>query len=76
MSDLEGLTRRLLKKGYPKEKIIKRLIQEYLDFKDNIDSTVEGVQNTVDNVKETVDNVSNTASQIKEGADSVSEMLE
>ncbi len=37
MSDLEGLTRRLIKKGYSKEKIVKRLIQEYLDFKDNID---------------------------------------
>ena len=37
MSDLEGLTRRLIKKGYSKERIVKRLIQEYLDFKDNID---------------------------------------
>ncbi len=37
MSDLEGLTRRLLKKGYSQERIVKRLIQEYLDFKDNID---------------------------------------
>ena len=37
MSDLEGLTRRLIKKGYSKERILKRLTQEYLDFKDNID---------------------------------------
>ena len=34
MSDLEGLTRRLLKKGLSDEKIIKRLIREYLDFKE------------------------------------------
>ena len=39
MSDLEGLTRRLIKKGYSKERILKRLIQEYLDFKDNIDES-------------------------------------
>jgi hydrogenase expression/formation protein len=39
LSDLEGLTRRLIKKGYPKEKIVDRLIQEYLDFKDNIDES-------------------------------------
>jgi hydrogenase expression/formation protein len=40
LSDLEGLTRRLIKKGYSKEKVAKRLIQEYLDFKDNIDEKV------------------------------------
>ncbi len=34
MSDLEGLTRKLLEKGYSKERIIKRLVKEYLDFKD------------------------------------------
>ncbi|MFX1586557.1 MAG: AIR synthase-related protein [Promethearchaeota archaeon] len=33
MSDLEGLTRNLLKKGNTDEDIIERLIQEYLDFK-------------------------------------------
>ncbi|MFX1434926.1 MAG: AIR synthase-related protein, partial [Promethearchaeota archaeon] len=33
MSDLEGLTRNLLKKGNTDEEIIKRLIQEYIDFK-------------------------------------------
>ncbi|MHA2179993.1 MAG: hypothetical protein ACXAAH_01070 [Promethearchaeota archaeon] len=34
MSDLEGLTRRLMKKGFEKEEIILRLVKEYLDFKD------------------------------------------
>lgn len=34
MSDLEGLTRRLIKKGLSKEQIIKRLVKEYIDFKD------------------------------------------
>ncbi len=34
MSDLEGLTRRLLKRGKNDEEIINRIIQEYLDFKD------------------------------------------
>ena len=34
MSDLEGLTRRLLEKGFTREKIIERLINEYIDFKD------------------------------------------
>ncbi len=34
MSDLEGLTRRLMNKGYSKDEIIERLVQEYLDFKD------------------------------------------
>ena len=38
MSDLEGLTRRLLKKGLADEEIIERIVQEYLDFKD-IDSS-------------------------------------
>ena len=38
MSDLEGLTRRLLKKGLTEEQIIERIVQEYLDFKD-IDSS-------------------------------------
>ncbi len=33
LSDLEGLTRNLLKKGKIDEEIIERLIQEYLDFK-------------------------------------------
>ncbi|MFX1338539.1 MAG: hypothetical protein ACFFDK_08005, partial [Promethearchaeota archaeon] len=48
MSDLEGLTRRLIKKGYPKERIVKRLIQEYLDFKDNIDeSTARNYANAI-----------------------------
>lgn len=37
MSDLEGLTRRLLEKGLNDSEIIERLIQEYQDFKD-IDS--------------------------------------
>lgn len=34
MSDLEGLTRRLMKKGFKKEEIILRLVNEYLDYKD------------------------------------------
>ena len=39
MSDLEGLTRRLMTKiGVSDENIIDRLVQEYLDFK-NIDKS-------------------------------------
>lgn len=34
MSDLEGLTRNLLKKGYSEEAILIRLAQEYQDFKE------------------------------------------
>ena len=34
MSDLEGLTRRLIKKRYSDSQILERLVQEYLDFKD------------------------------------------
>ncbi|MFW9942513.1 MAG: AIR synthase-related protein [Candidatus Thorarchaeota archaeon] len=34
MSDLEGLTRNLLKKGYSEEEILKRLVQEYQDYKE------------------------------------------
>jgi len=34
LSDLEGLTRRLMEKGCSKEEIIERLINEYMDFKD------------------------------------------
>ncbi len=34
MSDLEGLTRRLLTKNKTDEEILKRLVQEYIDFKD------------------------------------------
>ena len=34
MSDLEGLTRRLMEKGFSKEEIIVRLVNEYTDFKD------------------------------------------
>ena len=34
MSDLEGLTRRLMEKGFSKEEIILRLVNEYMDFKD------------------------------------------
>ncbi len=33
MSDLEGLTRRLIEKGFNKEQIIERLVNEYRDFK-------------------------------------------
>ena len=34
MSDLEGLTRNLIKKGYSDDQIIDRLVQEYQDFKE------------------------------------------
>ncbi|MFX1326390.1 MAG: AIR synthase-related protein, partial [Promethearchaeota archaeon] len=34
MSDLEGLTRNLLRKGYSEEAILLRLVQEYQDFKE------------------------------------------
>ncbi|MBY9003518.1 MAG: hypothetical protein KGD73_06075 [Candidatus Lokiarchaeota archaeon] len=34
MSDLEGLTRRLMEKGFNKEQIIRRLVTEYMDFKE------------------------------------------
>jgi len=34
LSDLEGLTRKLMKKGLTKEEIIVRLVNEYMDFKD------------------------------------------
>jgi hydrogenase expression/formation protein len=34
LSDLEGLTRRLLEKDFSKEEIILRLVNEYMDFKD------------------------------------------
>ena len=34
LSDLEGLTRRLMEKGLTKEEIIVRLVNEYMDFKD------------------------------------------
>ncbi len=34
MSDLEGLTRRLMEKGFNKEQIIGRLVKEYRDFKE------------------------------------------
>ncbi|MFX1393064.1 MAG: AIR synthase-related protein [Promethearchaeota archaeon] len=33
MSDLEGLTRRLIRRGNSEAQIIKRLVQEYLDYK-------------------------------------------
>ncbi|KKK79918.1 hypothetical protein LCGC14_2828670, partial [marine sediment metagenome] len=33
MSDLEGLTRGLINRGYSENEILKRLVQEYLDFK-------------------------------------------
>ena len=38
MSDLEGLTRNLMKKGYSEAQILERIIQEYQDFKE-IDNT-------------------------------------
>ena len=39
MSDLEGLTRRLINRGYSERQILERLIQEYHDFKE-IDDTL------------------------------------
>jgi hydrogenase expression/formation protein len=41
LSDLEGLTRRLLKQGKTDEEIIRRIIQEYLDFKDITEDLAE-----------------------------------
>ncbi|HDZ18960.1 hypothetical protein LCGC14_0958750 [marine sediment metagenome] len=38
MSDLEGLTRNLIKKGLSKQEILERIVKEYLDFK-QIDSS-------------------------------------
>ncbi|MFX1375433.1 MAG: hypothetical protein ACFFA0_06455 [Promethearchaeota archaeon] len=34
MSNLEGLMRNLIKKGYSEKKIVERIKQEYHDFKD------------------------------------------
>ncbi len=34
MSDLEGLTRNLMKKGYTEQQILERIVQEYHDFRD------------------------------------------
>jgi len=39
LSDLEGLTRNLIKKGYSEQEILSRLVQEYHDFKE-IDKTL------------------------------------
>ncbi len=39
MSDLEGLTRNLLKKGYTDQQIIQRLVKEYHDFKEIEDAS-------------------------------------
>ena len=34
LSDLEGLTRNLIQKGYSEQQILERIVQEYQDFKD------------------------------------------
>jgi hydrogenase expression/formation protein len=34
LSDLEGLTRNLIKKGYSDQQILNRVVKEYVDFKD------------------------------------------
>lgn len=47
MSDLEGLTRRLIQKGIPKDQIIKRLTREYLDFKDISETEAQLLSNAV-----------------------------
>ncbi len=39
LSDLEGLTRNLLSKGYTDQQIIQRLVQEYHDFKEIEDAS-------------------------------------
>jgi len=39
LSDLEGLTRNLLNKGYTDQQIIQRLVQEYHDFKEIEDAS-------------------------------------
>jgi hydrogenase expression/formation protein len=47
MSDLEGLTRRLIKKGYTEQQIINRLVQEYLDFKDIDENSAVKLANAI-----------------------------
>jgi len=39
LSDLEGLTRNLIEKGYSEQQILERIVQEYHDFK-NIDNSL------------------------------------
>ncbi|MFX1406666.1 MAG: AIR synthase-related protein [Promethearchaeota archaeon] len=61
MSDLEGLTRRLLKKGFSDENIIMRLITEYLDFKEiERDVALKYAQAILEECKKSdIENVSN-----------------
>ncbi len=50
--DLEGLTRRLLKKGEREEDIIKRLVQVYRDYKDlNMDDAQKLAEAVIDECK-------------------------
>lgn len=47
MSDLEGLTRNLLKKQNSKIEIIERLKQEYLDYKNISSQDAELLSNAI-----------------------------
>ena len=47
MSDLEGLTRKLIEKGFSKEKIIARLVSEYLDYKDTDEKTATSLSEAI-----------------------------
>ncbi len=62
LSDLEGLTRRLIEKGWDKNRIIQRLIQEYKDFKDIDDKTAFRLSEAVleECEKSNINNISNT----------------
>ena len=63
MSDLEGLTRRLMTKiGVSDENIIDRLVQEYLDFKNIDKSSAYNLANAVleECRKSDINSVSNT----------------
>ena len=47
MSDLEGLTRNLIKNGYSENQILERIVQEYHDFKDINDNTAMGMAKAI-----------------------------
>lgn len=47
LSDLEGLTRKLIEKGKTRQEITQRLVQEYLDFKDIDKDTANRLANAV-----------------------------
>jgi hydrogenase expression/formation protein len=47
LSDLEGLTRNLIKNGYSENQILERIVQEYHDFKDIEDNTAMGMAKAI-----------------------------